>query len=193
MFLRNFWDFVRLNAYGGKDFNKNSYVNYPTSARDQLNNPLGYLYIDSVIATGVPSNYPTQPNDLPAANKYMSHIFYGFTGVVGTGSTAVTVDDYKLDNDVTNQFTSTSTTMAYAVNNDGHFVITITWTGFNNSNSPITITEVGAKRYVKFGNSSGDTSITRWVEILVFRRVLTTPIVVAAKTNTTIIVSCELY
>lgn len=193
MFLRNFWEIVRLNAFGGKDYNKTSWINYPTSIKNLTGTAIGYLYVDSYHNGNVPNFYPNSPDNAGSTNNmYGTHLFYAFTGLVGSGSTEVTPDDYKLDNDKTNQFTNTSTTMDYAVNNDGHFVITITWTGFNNSNTDIVVTEFGAKRNVSYRNSAGDPS-AKWAEALMMRYVLTTPVTIPAKTNGNIIVSCELY
>lgn len=190
MFLRNFWEIVRLNAFGGKDYNT-TWVNYPTSIKSLTGTAINYLYVDSVFSNSVPELYPSSPG-FNAGNMYGTHLFYAFTGLVGSGSTEVTPDDYKLDNDKTNQFTNTSTTMDYAVNNDGHFVITITWTGFNNSNTDIVVTEFGVKRNVPYRQSASDTG-NRWVEALMMRYVLTTPVTIPARTNGNIIVSCELY
>lgn len=191
MFLKNFWEFIRCNAFGGKDFQKSSYVNYPCNIRATNCDNVDYIFVSSMPNPNTPVYYPNTPG-FSSCTLYGTHPFYAFTAVVGTGSTAVTPDDYKLDNDVTSRFTTTSTTMNYSVNESGHLVVTITWNALNTSGIETTITEIGAVRKMNKRVSDSDSNAT-YADVLVFRHVLTTPITIGPNASADIVVECELY
>lgn len=101
---------------------------------------------------------------------------------IGTGTTAVTADDYNLENDVTDSFTQQSYQLSQMVTNDGKFETAFKFSGVNNSGNSITITEVGIRKYHHQNNSGNQFTY------LIFRDLLPTPITVEAGQSINLIV-----
>lgn len=191
MFLKNFWEYVRIQSLYTDQFNKSANAEYKSCS---IAGPNGATYvnifIDSKSGSGQPNYYPNNPNQSLWQDSmlYFKHLFYGFKAHVGIGTTDPTPFDYNLASNADSSFDQVSTTQTYGVNEAGHFVLQLTWTGRNNTNSPITITEVGATKYMMlFSNTSTG------VDIYVARHVLTSPITIDSMSSASIIFECEIF
>ena len=93
---------------------------------------------------------------------------------VGTGTTEVNIEDYCLENDVTASFSNRAQRVSHnCVGEESNSEITIYASGKNSTDSTISITEIGIVNC----NMTVSTNIgDKWV--LLFREVLSTPIVV---------------
>lgn len=78
---------------------------------------------------------------------------YPLSARVGTGTTAPTLSDYCLDNDVTSSISSYTVNSNTAYSNN-QLLTTITISGQNNTANPITITEIGITKYIRFNDGS---------------------------------------
>lgn len=189
MFLKNFWEYVRVQSLYTDQFNTGSVTQKPCSIKASDGFNFSQMYIDAGSASGTPQYYPSAPTTtVSTIVLYFRHLFYGFIAHVGTGETEVTPFDYCLANNVDSSFDQTSTTQTYSTNEAGHFVLKITWTGHNKTNSAVTIKEIGATKWMCM-YSGGYTGS----HIYVARHVLTTPITVDAGASATIIFECEIY
>lgn len=103
------------------------------------------------------------------------------TLVVGSGTTPVTDDDYKLDAPITT-LTAVSATTSCKTNDTGNtlspttFVISTTYR--NDTEAPITVNEIGIMIPVGYklsGTSTNDNAIS---SCLIYREVLTTPVTI---------------
>ena len=101
---------------------------------------------------------------------------------IGTGDTAVTADDYCLENDVTSSFSQQSYQLSQVVTNDGKFETAFKFSGVNNTSSAITIREVGIDKY------NYQDSASNQFTYLIFRDLLPTPITVEAGQSINLIV-----
>lgn len=199
MFVKNFWEYVRINSASS---NQCSSSNTAFNARLNCDiyglvggntdySRFSSIYIDSFRSTGTPHYYPTNPSgdsDYQTALLLLRHIFYGITVAVGSGTTDVTSHDYKLEDDKTSSFDTTSTTSTYSTNEDGHFVLKLTWFGRNKTVNPITISEVGGWKWLPMYNGG-----VTWAKVFIARHKLSTPITINGGDSATIIFECEIY
>ena len=121
--------------------------------------------------------------------------FAQWTALVGTGTTDPTVDDYALEVDVTSSFSTTTTSVNFTVDEDGHFVVTMTWAGTNTSGQDITITEIGARKplYKNASSSVAAGSVTTTAsQCLMIRHILQTPVTVEAGSGTSITIQIRM-
>lgn len=120
---------------------------------------------------------------------------HNWTLLVGTGTTAPDIDDYSLEADVTSSFTSRTQSINFTTNEEGHFVVTIEWTGTNNTGEDITITEIGARK--PFTDSTKTTSIfssdVTDRNALMMRYILDNPVTIPASSGGTINVKIEMF
>lgn len=102
---------------------------------------------------------------------------YAYDGIVlGTGTTAPSEDDYRLENIITDGLTASITTNSGVENGSPYGDINLALQ--NTSNAAITITEIGITRSLydatSFGGTSGNSH-----RYLVDRTVLDTPVTIA--------------
>lgn len=102
---------------------------------------------------------------------------------VGTGDTAVTADDYNLDNDVTTSLSSVTNSQTISTDENGKLVITYIFSGVNNSGNALTIKEVGIYKSGIWGatNDTGNKNSCFFA-----RKLLDTPIEVPNGTTLTL-------
>ena len=194
MFLRNFWELWRtatqLNVAATSD--SNNLVATQTSMKALDGTSLEY------VGAGGYSRYTTSGTyggtGRPVGVAYW-HPFGDWTALVGTGTSNPDASDYSLETDCTSSFTGVSTSVNISVNENGRFIVTLTWSGTNMSGSDITISEIGAKKLIYYSASStiNCTATVPSKGCLMIRHLLTTPITVAAGSGTTITVQIELY
>lgn len=98
--------------------------------------------------------------------------------VVGTGTSAPSMDDYALGSDVTSSFSNMACSYTTGAN-DATVKTVITLTGTNSTGSPITITEYGVTKGVPSGNQ-----VT--TPVLFIHDILPAPIVVLPKCGFTL-------
>ena len=98
--------------------------------------------------------------------------------LLGTGTNAFSVDDYKLQTDVSSSFTKASLTVSGgAISETKGRVLTWTCSYLNTSGADITVSEIGLTKYVMFGSNE---------DVLIFRDVLATPVTVPAGQGITV-------
>lgn len=183
MWLRNF-DNVMLIA-SGLPFVE--YGNYQNGMNVNGSTVFGEGYVNAKAPNGTISNIAINKNSYFFAPAVCAKSSI----VLGTGSTAVTYDDFKLSGDViaSNQGLSVANPqITYdAVSKKYSKVITITYT--NTTASSVTISEWGIYQ-VNNNTSSTYTSIafsnTESKIVLLYREVLSSPVVVAAGETVTL-------
>lgn len=182
MFTRNLWEIFRINSitqlYNGGTPGSSCAI----KAVDGTD--LGFIY------NGQRSS---AAGDGGTAMRAVGNILYGMGARVGTGSSEPTADDYSLETEVTSSFTSTSTSVTFTTNENGHFVIDVTWTGTNTSGSDLTITELGLVKSFGKLDSASATTPSSFALVLLARHLLGTPVTVPAGQGTAIHVQIELY
>lgn len=188
MFLRNLWELLRVNS---QDYFYGS-TTEPYGAAATIKALDGTAF--TTLCNSHFTNYSTNTTYQTAVRALLNP-FYGFTGRVGTGVTPADADDYQLETDVTSSFSSTSSAINYSTNSEGHFVMTLTWSGTNTSGSDITITEIGVVKQMGDRTNTSSTAGTNLTlrTVLVARHILTTPVEVAAGEGTSITIQIELY
>lgn len=99
--------------------------------------------------------------------------------LLGTGTNAFSLDDYKLQTDVTASFTKAGLTCIGGAVSDA-LSRTVTWKGsfVNTSGTDITVSEVGLTKRANWELS--------WYNFLMYREVLATPITVPAGQGITV-------
>lgn len=162
MILRNYWiAFKYLTCQTRKGS-----TNVNTNASDTVINVHGsytnLLY--QTDGTGIYPNVLVDNNNLRTQN--VSFMF-------GSGNTTPTYTDYTLDTDITSSISKISYTTNFASSSEGAKT-TYVISGTNNTNSSITISEIGLCK-----NFYQNTSLQTYAVMLV-REVLDTPITVAA-------------
>lgn len=189
MFLRNLWELLRVNSQDA--FYISQTTPYGTAASIKA--------IDGTAFTSLCNshfaNYTTGDGTYQRAARNFLNVFYEMSAQVGTGTTAPTADDYCLETDVTSSFTSAVSSVSFTTNAEGHFVITVTWSGTNATSSDIVLTEIGVVKVLgdKTNTSSTGASGMTMRTVMMARHVLATPVTVAAGQGTTITVQIELY
>lgn len=166
MILNNYWNY--LNYISKND---------PPTTATQITmglvyNLSGYKYRDGSSGSYNAALYI----DPPADDSYSSWVIRKNLGVrVGHGTTAPTADDYKIESDDTDSFTSFSATVSSACS-DGKLTMSIAISGINNTNDNITISEFIIYKPVRTYYWNG--SAYYIANIAFVREVLDTPIVV---------------
>lgn len=99
--------------------------------------------------------------------------------LLGTGTNAFSLDDYKLQTDVTASFTKAGLTCIGGAVSDA-LSRTVTWNGsfVNTSGTDITVSEVGLTKRASWASS--------WYNFLMYREVLATPVTVPAGQGITV-------
>ena len=95
--------------------------------------------------------------------------------VIGTGNTPPEFDDYCLENDITSSISNANFSLATTESEEGARVVYI-YSGTNNAENEITITEIGISKELYEGTSTISVSGTT----LLVREILGTPITVPA-------------
>ena len=191
MFLRNFWEMMRVGAIA-------SGINTDTSP-----NILGYAAsVKSMDATeftylmgGNVSSYTLNtPAKVPIQNSLWTP-FQDWSSVVGSGNTAAEATDCELDADETSNFTSVTDVITFGVDSEGHLTATIQWSGMNNTANDITIKEVGLVKTLYNAASASIASATDATAkaCLIGRFVLTSPVTIAAGDSGTVLYSVTLF
>ena len=203
MLLKNYWETKRVTEQSGY-FTLTSSVSASnpsglmTAMKTLAGDDFGYLWSfktsENIAGYSNLSPYASAqlgPFNAAITNYYVSETM-GFR--VGTGSTPVSIDDYKLDTDVTSSFSDRRCTTEFS-SEDGHMIITETWVGTNNTAEDITITEVGIlNRFLSVVNpangvtANGNSSAKA---VLLLRKVLETPILVPAGHTATITIRID--
>lgn len=118
---------------------------------------------------GLATSFALSPADGFTLNSFTSGGAYSYI-VVGSGTTPATVDDYKLESQITSGLTGTS---AITVDEDNDATYTLTLT--NTSDADITIGEIGIFASCFVNNTSSGTDC-----VLMERTVLDAPITIPA-------------
>ena len=78
----------------------------------------------------------------------------GLGVVVGTGIAAPAIGDYAMGSDVTSSLSNTAVSSTTGVDGEAGIKTVITFTGTNNTGSPITITEYGITKAINTGSQN---------------------------------------
>lgn len=203
MLLKNYWETKRVTDQSGymslaTSVSASNPSGLMTAIKTLAGEDFGYLWSfktsENIGGYGNLHPYASaqlSPFNAGIKNNYVSETM-GFR--VGTGSTPVSIDDYKLDTDVTSSFSDRQCTTEYS-SEDGHMIITETWVGTNNTAEDITITEVGIlNRFLSVvtttsGVTTNNNAIVK--AVLLLRKVLETPILVPAGHTATITIRID--
>ena len=167
MILKNYWNFVAgsTNNKGEWDVQNTPYVRRDWNCIDPSGDPSmicvgGYTASDSLCQRRF-GNWHLRPLSLLGAD-------------VGTGNTEPTINDYCLDSIVTSSFDDYKVNInVEAVGGSLHVILTVS--GNNNTNSEITIREIGI--YKKYSpDIYNESSPSR--KLYYIRQLLETPVVV---------------
>ena len=105
----------------------------------------------------------------------------GLSGIqVGTGSTAATEDDYKLESQITSGMSASSTTPTWSVDNSGNPYLEYLFTLTNTTSSDIMVREIGYVQQFRLANTQGGSAVNTVRYLLLDRTVLDTPVTVPA-------------
>lgn len=203
MLLQNYWDIVRIQQrskyFVSTSVSSTEPSGSPNSVKAIDGSKFGYLWnarTSGAVANNTSTKYYAQMLFSPFVRLVDS--YYSIDTIkfrVGTGDKAVAIDDYCLDSDVTSSFSNVIYNSCIGLNENHRKVVTITWTGTNNTNSDITITEVGVgSRFLGINNPQVESSSSGNFfskEVLIFRHLLEQPVVVPAKSTRTIIIQIE--
>ena len=103
------------------------------------------------------------------------------TLVVGSGTTPVTDDDYKLDTPITT-LTAVSATTSCKTSPTGNVLsptsFTVTTTYRNDTEAPVTVKEIGIMIPVGYKSSGSGTNANALSSCLIYREVLETPVTI---------------
>ena len=191
MLLRNYWEIKRCQSTCVFKNNTQAPWGAPTTMKAVDGTVFSnFPYIDGYNWYGNNSSY----SNYNSGQRKILNPFNGLVLKVGTGTTDPAITDYSIETDVTSSFSSVSTNTTYSVNEDNHFVCTITWTGTNTSGADITITEVGGVVSCADLSSTTDPSNTNTTlrSVLMFRQILVTPVVVSAGNTASITIQIEM-
>lgn len=150
-----------------------------------------YCFIPVVDQTGtqryasLPNASNTQGRFFPSRGYYNQFSFTLTPGIVaGSGVTPPTEDDYNIETPISLNYTSVPVE-ALSLDNNGNPLVTLTIQATNNSNTTITISELGYFVGVGCNDTSGAASSTVR-SILIDRTVLDTPVTIPADGSATI-------
>ena len=166
MILNNYWEAFRLFIIERDvDGIQNQYTNH------NLVNLAGVSQLPINHYTWGYNQYYT-----PNANQNSDLRKTEFEMLVGTGTTPVTPNDYRLANDITSNLSNTSLQSTSLIGDAGIKTV-YSFTGTNNTTSNITISEIGlVKKFLNSDTSNGN-------KYLLVREVLDNPITVTAGTG----------
>ena len=158
MFLNNYYNYLdkvfSINSSSG------NYVNLvSTDGNTQQFNVSNYL-LSPIFGFGKPYTYTGNQTD----NYLSSSIGMGsdtFDLIIGSGTTEVTLDDYKLEEQLLLDSYETRQTISYIDNETGRRVLLNQKTYTNNKDSTVSVSEIGWLVYSR---------------ILIYREVLDNPI-----------------
>lgn len=168
MILNNYWKYLAVM------YNSNNVVNEYGGQNTGVKNTSGTTFS---ITTGTSySAYYGQLNInlYPRKNTFVR---------VGTGDTAVTADDYNLDNDVTASLSNVANSQNIVVNDEGKLITTYIFSATNNTGNALTIKEVGIYKAGIWGGSNGSEPTN---SCFFARKVLDNPIVVPTGSSFTV-------
>lgn len=179
MFLVNYWKLLGVILSKGNDqivrYNQN-WVKY-YSASDVIKNTSGTdvsnIITDMTNSNG--TNYGTATVYIAYNKKLLSY----WSFVCGDDDTEVSGREYSLGNDITSTFSNIQMTQnVYADEYGLHTLLTIT--GINNTGSNVTIREIGFTKPIYYVTDTSSSSNTAYsTNVLLFRKVLDNPVVVA--------------
>ena len=194
MFLRNYSEWQR--ALGISDIYTGNTGNTATNVYTSMQNLAGNIehhYLVGVNGGYAMFSYTEWGNSVNRITLFKKSLSVR----VGTGATDVDEEDYQLEADVTSSFTQVALSVQPSVSADGHQIITITWTGMNNSANDITIKEIGlVKSFPMFVSSSIGTSQLGAIvseNILIARYILEEPVTINAGDSGTISIKIEMF
>lgn len=150
MMLNNYW---KIRSFFNKTYIANDSNTYNIGLVDISGNSIGILRSSNM-----------SPNN--------SCLRVGLKALLGIGDTAVSSNDYCLDNDVTASITNLQITVSDAAD-DAKEITIITITGVNNSGSDINIKEIGLSKNIIYNYAYGYNS-----DVLLVRSVLNNPITI---------------
>ena len=104
---------------------------------------------------------------------------------VGTGDTAATEDDYKLETQITSGMSAGSATPTYNVDGSGNPYLEYLFTLTNTTSSDIVVREIGYVQSLRVANTQGGSANTS-AYFLFDRTVLDTPVTVPANDSAAI-------
>ena len=107
--------------------------------------------------------------------------------VVGTGTTSPSLDDYKLQSQITSGITLTFANSRRYVNSSGKPTIELIYTVTNNSSNTITITEVGIVSNTMNCLTSKTATSVSGNNLLMDRTLLDTPVNIASRASASIV------
>jgi hypothetical protein len=105
---------------------------------------------------------------------------------VGTGSTAATEDDYKLETQITSGVRASSTTQTCGVDSSGNPYLEYLFTLTNTTSSDITVREIGYVQQFRLADTQGGSQSSTARYLLLDRTVLDTPVTVPANDSAAI-------
>ena len=203
MLLQNYWDITRIQQrskyFVSTSVSSTEPSGSPNSIKAIDGSKFGYLWnarTNGLVGNNSQSRSYAQMLFSPF--ERLVDTYYSIDTVkfrVGIGDEPVAINDYCLDTDVTSSFSNTIYNSCIGLNENHHKVVTVTWTGTNNTNSDITITEVGVgSKFLGINNPQVESSSSGNFfnkEVLIFRHLLEQPVVVPAKCTRTIIIQIE--
>ncbi len=196
MFLHNHWEYMRVHRQG------TPFVSSSQTSTECLRSDIEpinrgtytshvYLWTGQRNAYGAisASNYQSV-----ITNLIRPYIYNEMK--VGTGTTPVDINDYKLEADCTSSFTTI--TFAQTVQSvSGHMQLLVTWSGTNSSNNDITITEIGLAKDLylsasQWYNYSSLLTSPNPFRTLMVRHILTEPVTIEAGNTGSVILTIDL-
>lgn len=175
MFLRNYWEYKRFQCTYDFYINGNQPYAYPCVMKA----------IDGSYTKNMPCGNWSNYSYSTAYTKGISSCtnpYYYWAMVVGTGTTPADNDDYCLESDITSTLSNASNTKNFGVSDSGEYVARFNCSFTNNTNSDITISEVGIKATFCNLNDATQTPTTSGnmsqKQVLLIRKVLDTPVTI---------------
>jgi len=105
---------------------------------------------------------------------------------IGTGNTAATEDDYKLETQITNGMSASSPALTCDVDSSGNPYIEYLFTLTNTTSSDITVREIGYVQQFRLADTQGGSFSSTSRYLLLDRTVLDTPVTVPANDSAAI-------
>lgn len=164
MILRNYWEALRLYvAEATEDDIATSFINHELKALS-----------GSAASINHYTSFTVNQYYTPNALRNMDLRKTNFEMRVGSGTATPTATDYALGNDITSYFSNTSLQVDSISTTNG-LQTTYIFSGTNNTNSDLTITEIGlAKKFLATDNTTSGSVC------LLTKDLLDSPITVAA-------------
>lgn len=105
---------------------------------------------------------------------------------IGTGNTAATEDDYKLETQITNGMSASSPALTCNVDSSGNPYLEYLFTITNTTSSDITVREIGYVQQFRLADTQGASQSSANRYLLLDRTVLDTPVTVPANDSAAI-------